>query len=93
MLAFWRVMLVDATGPRWGNPVTELSLPFGAPELAEVLDTAGNVLELIEVYRTEIADVNGASIMIPEPQPSWHSVRVVGAPALAFSAPIAVPPP
>jgi hypothetical protein len=92
-LGLWRVLIIDAAGPRWGNPVTELSLPSGAPELGEALDAAGNVLELIEVYRTEIADVNGASIMIPEPAPHWHSVRVAGAPAISFNAPVAVPPP
>jgi hypothetical protein len=92
-LGFWRVLLVDSAGPRWGNPVTELSLPSGAPELADILDSAGNLLEEVAVYRTEIADIDGASIMVPEPQPGWHAVRVPGWPALAFNAPIAVPPP
>lgn len=92
-LDYWRVLLLDSSGPRWGIPVDELSLPAGLPELAEILDDAGNVITLAEVYRTEIPDIGAASIMVPEPQPGWHAVRVSGWPAHAFSAPIAVPRP
>ena len=31
--------------------------------------------------------------MVPEPEPGYHAVRVSGAPALAYDAPVAVPKP
>ncbi len=89
----WRVLLLDAKGPRWGFPIDKPTPASGQAELAEVLDVAGDVIELVEVYRTEIGDLGGAMIKVPEPLPDWHAVRVAGWPALAFSAPLGVPQP
>jgi hypothetical protein len=89
----WRVLLVDGDGPRWGYPMDEPVPPNGAPEAAEILDAAGNVLTVVDVYRTEVGDLDAASIQVPVPEPEWHAVRVAGYPPLAFGAPISHPTP
>ena len=89
----WRVLLLDDKGPRWGFPIDKPVPATGQAELAEVLDATGAVLDQIEVYRTDIGDLGGAMVKVPEPQPDWHAVRVPGWPALAFSAPLGVPQP
>jgi hypothetical protein len=89
----WRVLLVDAHGPRWGYPMDEPVPPNGTPEAAEILDAEGNVLAVVDVYRTEVGDMDAASIQVPVPDPHWHAVRVAGYPPLAFGAPISHPTP
>src|SRR6478735_3899863 len=65
----WRVLLLDDKGPRWGFPIDKPVPATGQAELADVLDASGAVLEQIEVYRTEIGDLGGAMIKVPEPEP------------------------
>jgi hypothetical protein len=80
----FRILLVGASGASWGIPTKRPVLPHGAPELADILDAAGNVLTQVEVYRTVISDVGASSIQIPLPEPGWHAVRVQGASPVAF---------
>jgi hypothetical protein len=87
------VLLVDDHGPRWGYPMDEPVPPNGTPEAAEILDAEGNVLAVVDVYRTEVGDMDAASIQVPVPEPEWHAVRVAGYPPLAFGAPISHPSP
>jgi hypothetical protein len=84
-LGTFRVLLLDARGPRWGRPIDEPSLPAGEPEPAAVLDALGNVVASITVYRTPIADANAFSIQVPTPERGWASVRVNGALDVAFA--------
>jgi hypothetical protein len=83
----WRVLLVDGQGPRWGIPIDQESLAEGTPEQATVYDQTGAAVDTITVYRTEIGDVDAASIMVPEPKPDWYAVQVTGAPPHPFAAP------
>jgi len=87
VLGRWRTLLVDGRGSRWGIPVDELSPPSGMAEVAEILDAKGNVIEQVAVYRTEVSDIGAAQVMVPEPKPTWHAVRVSGSPAHAFAEP------
>jgi hypothetical protein len=87
LIGRFRVLLVDAAGPRWGRAINELVMPGGASEVAEILDENGAVLEHAVVYRTEVSDIDAASILVPEPRSGWHAVRVSGSSALSFSAP------
>lgn len=80
----WRVVLLDDRGARWGKPIAEPSLPSGHAEMADALDASGNVVDVVEVYRTEISDIEAFSFEVPEPQPGWAAIRVSGAPALAY---------
>jgi hypothetical protein len=80
----WRVVLLDPRGVRWGIPIAEPSLPAGRAEMADALDAGGNVVDVVEVYRTEISEVGTYSFEVPEPQPGWAAIRVSGAPALAY---------
>lgn len=80
----WRVLLLDDRGLRWGIPITQPALPSGLPELAEVLDAQGNVIDVVEVYRTAISDIDAFSFEVPEPQPGWAAIHVIGAGALLF---------
>jgi hypothetical protein len=84
LLRPFRVLLVTASGPRWGNPITRPALPAGEPESAAVLDSAGSVLRQVEVYRSRLSHGGAFSIEVPEPEPGWHSVRVQGASAIPF---------
>jgi hypothetical protein len=45
----------------------------------------------VTVYRTEIGDIHAFTVLVPEPKPGWHAIRITGAPPLRFSAPIGVP--
>jgi len=78
-LQTWRVLLVGGPkGPRWGIPITTPSLPDGTAVSARVVDGTGQFLQEITVYRTEMSDGGGASIMVPEPKPGWSGVEVAG---------------
>jgi hypothetical protein len=83
-LELHHVLLVDGKGPRWGIRHPVPMLPGGTPEMADILDASGKVLQQIEVYRTGISDLDASSIEIPAPRPGWVSVRVAGAPPIAF---------
>jgi hypothetical protein len=89
-LAYWRTLLVDSRGVRWGLPGSELELPSGEPETAEIFDDTGAVTDYVTVYRTEVSDIGAASIMVPEPQPGWYAIEVSGAAPHPFAAPVAV---
>ena len=92
-LARYRVLLIDEAGPRWSLPIDEPIEAYGEPETAQVLDIDGNVITEVMVYRTRISESDGASILVPEPEPGWNAIQVAGAAPLSFSAPITVPPP
>lgn len=83
----WRVLLVDARGARWGTPIDEAIAPAGKAEPADVFDARGVRLTTVDVYRTEIADVDAFSFEVPPPSPGWASIQVKGAPALSYPAP------
>lgn len=83
-IAPWRVMLVDASGPRWGAPITQPSAPEGDELVAQVLDPQGWLVQEVKVYRTLISDGGGALYMVPEPQPGWHAVQVPGVAPLRY---------
>jgi hypothetical protein len=70
--------------------VDELAPPSGTAEVAEILDAKGNVIANVAVYRTEVSDIGAAQVMVPEPKPDWHAVRIAGERAHAFSAPSVV---
>jgi len=81
----WRVLLVGGSkGARWGVPITKPSAAEGMPVTARALDAAGNLVEEITVYRTDMSDSGAASILVPEPKPGWTSVQVPGSEAIAF---------
>jgi hypothetical protein len=80
----WRVLLLDESGARWGLPYEAPAPAFGDPEPAQILDSQGQVLAEVTVYSTEIGDADAASVLVPEPEPGWHSVRVTGAAPLTF---------
>ena len=67
------------------TPFSRPAAPYGQPEQATILDAFGRERERVVVYRSPIPDVNGASLLVPEPQPVWHSLQVAGARALPFA--------
>ena len=89
----WRVLLVGSKGPRWGIPITQPSLPEGTAITAHILDGTGALVADVSVYRTEMSDGGGASVLVPEPKSNWVSVQVPGSAALAFDAPAGVKAP
>jgi hypothetical protein len=89
--AAYRVLIVDADGPRWSVPFDEAIEAYGDREQADILDADGMVITQVEVYRTLLSDGDASTILVPPPEQGWVSVRVSGAPALPFAAPVTVP--
>jgi hypothetical protein len=87
----YRVLILDARGPRWGQPFPEPAEPFGTPESADILDIGGQPIESVTVYRTQLSDDGSATIVVPPPRAGWHAVRIANATALPFTAPVTVP--
>ena len=54
--------------------------------MSETLDEAGNVVASITVYRTPFDHLGGAQLLVPDPEPGWHAVRIQGEVPLAFGA-------
>ena len=92
-LSKWRVLLLDARGPRWGVPIEQEVSPEGEPEMATIYDKTGAVLTSVVVYRTEIGDMEASMVWVPEPKPDWYAVAVTGAPPHPFAAPVTTPRP
>lgn len=85
-VAAWRVLLVDpARGVRWGVAADRPYVATGVQESAQVLDAAGALLREVDVYRSEVGDLDAFSIEVPEPEPGWHAIRVAGAAPLEFA--------
>jgi hypothetical protein len=80
----WLVLLLDEGKARWGIPVEEPAAPAGVAEPAEVLDQSGQIIDVIDVYRSQVSDIDAASLQVPPPRPGWHSVRVRGAGVVSF---------
>jgi len=93
LIASYRVMIVDADGPRWSQPFSEPSAPFGAPESAEALDIDGQTIEHVTVYRERMSELAASTVLVPEPKRGWNAIKLTDALALPFSAPITVPAP
>jgi hypothetical protein len=91
LLQRYQVMLLDARGPRWSQPFATPDAPFGEPEQADVLDLDGQPIERVTVYRTEMSDSGGFTVLVPEPKSGWNALRLNDGSSLAFSAPITVP--
>jgi hypothetical protein len=89
----WRVLLLEASGPRWGIPFAEPDAAFGEPESVEILDASGNPIAGTTGYRTLVADAAAATVLVPEPLAGWYAARVSGFRALPFTDPVSVPEP
>lgn len=80
----WRVLLVEGENRRWGNPIEKPMVPAGAAMPARVVDSLGNPVSDITVYRVPVSLPGHATVLVPEPQPGWFAVEVDGGPALTF---------
>ena len=89
----YRVLLLDSDGAQWSVPFPRPDAPFGTPESADVLDTDNQPIAKVTVYRTEIADSNGYTVLVPEPKQGWNSIKLHDALPLPFSAPVTIPEP
>jgi hypothetical protein len=84
----WRVALLDVLkGTRWGIPVPGPAEAVGVEEPAQVLDAAGAAIETVSVYRTQISELAGSSVQVPEPKPGWHAIAITGAAPLVYGSP------
>jgi hypothetical protein len=80
----YRVLLADGRGgTSWGRPLAGIE-PAGRPEPATILDGAGRTIAQVTVLRTDLADSEGASILVPSPLPGWAQVQVAGAAPTPF---------
>jgi hypothetical protein len=81
----WRVALLDVLkGTRWGIPVPGPAEAVGVEEPAQVLDANGAVVQTVSVYRTQISELAGYSVQVPEPQPGWHAIAITGGAPLVY---------
>jgi hypothetical protein len=83
----WATLLADEKhGQRWGAEVPGTSVAMGEEEPALVLDAAGTPLQTISVFRTQLSDLNAASIQVPQRQPGWSAIQLNGATPVPFHA-------
>jgi hypothetical protein len=86
-LGAWRVLLTDAQrGARWGISMPAGSQAAGEEEPALVFDAAGALIDTVKVYRTQLSDIDAASLEVPEPRAHWRSIQVAGSPPIEFAA-------
>ena len=76
---YWEVIVTSTFGQTWGVPPVGYVTAVGEPEPAKVLDRLGNEVAQVTVYRSVMDHLNGASIMVPTPEPGWHAIQVQGA--------------
>jgi hypothetical protein len=90
----WRVLMLGPGGvPRWGLPATLAAgeaPPVEGRERAEILDKNGQFITSVEAYRTPVGDAGESTLLVPEPQAGWHSIKVAGAIPHPFAAPTRV---
>jgi hypothetical protein len=79
----WRVLDVINGRATWGVPLTDPVPPSGIPESGTILDSAGNALLEVTVYRTNISDGRGAMYLVPEPSATWAGLSI-GSTYVAF---------
>jgi Stigma-specific protein, Stig1/Peptidase M66 len=79
-------LLTDFKGPRWGLERPAPRYPSGDAEQADILDADGKVIESVTVYRTPVDHLGGALLMVPDPEPGWHAIRIQGEVPLPFGA-------
>lgn len=82
--AIWYRMVVTETEARWLPPVERQGVPQTRGETASIFDSAGNVIETVEVHRVRMSHGDGFMLYVPEPQSGWFSVGVAGGPILVF---------
>ena len=72
----WQSLIAYDDGTnRWGG-TTELTQPGGDPEPASVLDSAGQVIQQIEVVRMGLSHSTDQFLYMPEPGRDWASVQL-----------------
>jgi hypothetical protein len=81
----WRVLLLDARGPRWGRPIRDAVAPAGTEEQADVLDAQGNRVARVSVFRTAISDISAFSFEVPPPEAGWAAIQVANEKPLAYA--------
>ncbi|HEY6728204.1 MAG TPA: hypothetical protein VI197_29545 [Polyangiaceae bacterium] len=81
----FRVIVQSRFGAAWGVAPSSEVTAMGVPEAATILDARGRELGQATVYRARMGALGGASLMVPEPEPGWHAIRIQGSPALAFA--------
>lgn len=83
-VATWYRMLVTDTDIHWLDPVERPGTPRQQGDTGYVYDSAGNVIETVEVYRVLMSHSGGYMLYVPEPQPGWFSVGAAGGPVLVY---------
>lgn len=83
----WRSMLLRGDEPpTWGLTRELLREPEGLPETAYVVDSFGQVVETVTVYRTVAADSPLNLVDVPEPNNSnWWGIRLASGELLDFA--------
>lgn len=82
--ATWYRMLVTEKDIRWLPPVERPGAPRQQGDTGYVYDSAGNVMETVEVHRVLMSHSGGYMLYVPEPRPGWFSVGEAGGPVLVY---------
>ncbi len=80
----WRVMLLSDQGARWGIPIPDPEPPEGEPKTARIYDASGAWIQDVTVYYISMSLPGSYTVLVPEPEPGWSSVRLEGGQELAF---------
>ncbi len=77
----YRVLFVNPEGSHWGRTTHRVG---GVPENADILDASGRIIDSVIVRRLRLSDGLRSTLLVPEPQPGWHSVEIQGAAPIPF---------
>ena len=82
--ASWQVLIASPNAAaRWGHPYVGRA-PSRAPEAALVLDTAGNPLASVNVFRVATSARHATSFIVPSPASDWAAIQIQGLPPVPF---------
>src|SRR5690606_25647476 len=80
----WQVIVTSAFGLSWGVPPRGEVVAVGVPEAARILDSIGDEIAQVTVYRALMDHLNASSVMVPTPEPGWHAIVLDGELPMVF---------
>jgi hypothetical protein len=83
-VATWYRMVVTDTDTHWLSPVERPGTPRQTGEIGYAYDSAGSVVETVEIHRVLMSHGNGYMLYVPEPQPGWFAVGAADGPSLVY---------
>jgi hypothetical protein len=79
VVSTWQILDVVNGKATWGPAIADPEPAFGEAETATVYDVSGTAISDVVVYRSDVGDIDGASMyLVPTPQLNWATLRIGG---------------